>query len=190
MSVGSSVCLSFRSSISHSDHPLICRLVRQSVTLSLLANPGKKLVNSSGNTFAWKLFRSEAISVGQSVHQFICQSICCPSVSPSVRLQGSWPILVENEANSSENQNYWMKTLQVNHLPSPSLPSTIVTIYCLSYCAVFKYWVSQKNVPLSHKMFHLTKKEPLKKLDTAQQDKQISRTFLWDPGTFLWDTWY
>ena len=43
----------------------------------------------------------------------------------------------------------------------------------------FLYWVSPKNVPLSHKNI------PLDHLDTAQQHKQLLRTFLWDTGTFF-----
>ena len=46
-----------------------------------------------------------------------------------------------------------------------------------------------KNVPLSHKNI-----PPFHNItcyfDTAQQDKQFSRTFLWDKGMFYWYTQY
>ena len=44
-----------------------------------------------------------------------------------------------------------------------------------------------KNVPPSHKNILLDQKRTLS-LHTTQQDKQLSRNFLWDTGTFFWDT--
>ena len=54
--------------------------------------------------------------------------------------------------------------------------------------------VSSKKIIalLSHQNFPLLKRKSyLNKLyHKAQQDKQLSRTFLWDNGTFSWDTRY
>ena len=47
----------------------------------------------------------------------------------------------------------------------------------------------KKNVPASHKNVPLVQKRALY-LDTAQRDKQLWGTFLWDTGTFFWDIRY
>ena len=47
----------------------------------------------------------------------------------------------------------------------------------------------EKKVPVSHKKVPLNQKRAIY-LDTAQQDKQLSRNFLWDKETyfFFWNT--
>ena len=45
----------------------------------------------------------------------------------------------------------------------------------------------KKTVPLSHNSKFFDPKKPLD-LDTAQQNKQFSRTCLWDKGTFFFGT--
>ena len=75
---------------------------------------------------------------------------------------------------TKENRKYTHLSLQIQR-QRQSVPNRPLFIGC------------HKNVPPSHKNDPLVQKRT-SYLDTVQQDKQLSITFLWDTGTFFWDT--
>ena len=83
------------------------------------------------------------------------------------------------------HQLYQLLNVALIHLSCPNSPPTFF-FHHLYYQTKPKlmYRVSQKTCFYPIKKFYLSKKET-SYLGTAQQDKQISRTFLLDKGTFF-----